>query len=72
MNGHDWDDIYSTINKAKELKGKPVMIIAHTLKAKDCSILENKPESHNIKSNNDETRDKYLNALKCTDYTLPY
>lgn len=72
MDGHDWDDIYSTIKKAKDVKGKPVMIIAHTIKAKDCSAVENKPESHNIKVDNEETHRKYLDALKLHDYSLPY
>ncbi|MCX7705726.1 MAG: transketolase, partial [bacterium] len=33
MNGHNWDEIYKTINNAIEIKGKPKMIIAHTVKA---------------------------------------
>lgn len=72
MDGHDWDDIYSTINKAKEIKGKPVMILAHTIKGKDCSVVENKPESHNIKVDDEATHQKYLTAMKCNDYSLPY
>jgi len=72
MDGHDWDDIYATINKAKQLNGKPVMILAHTIKAKDCSLVENKPESHNIKVDDAEAHRKFLDALKCKDYCLPY
>ena len=72
MDGHDWDDIYNTINKAKEVKGKPTMIIAHTVKAKDCSIMENRPESHNIKVTCEADREKYMSALKLSDYQLPY
>lgn len=72
MDGHDWDDIYTTINKAKEIKGKPVMIIAHTIKAKDCSIIENTPGSHNIKVDDEAAHQKYLGALRLQDYSLPY
>lgn len=72
MDGHDWDDIYATINKAKEIKGKPVMIIAHTIKAKDCSAVENTPGSHNIKVDDEATHQMYLASLKCHDYCLPY
>lgn len=72
MDGHDWDNIYETIHKAKETKGKPVMIIAHTIKAKDCSAVENTPASHNIKVDNEEAHRKYLASLKCNDYCLPY
>jgi transketolase len=72
MDGHDWDDIYATINKAKTITGKPVMIIAHTIKAKDCSVVENKPESHNIKVDDEAAHQKYLSALRLNDYSLPY
>jgi len=72
MDGHDWDDIYTTINKAKEIKGKPVMIIAHTIKAKDCSAVENTPGSHNIKVDDEAAHQKYLSALRLNDYALPY
>lgn len=72
MNGHDWDDIHATLCKAREIMGKPVMIIAHTIKARDCAIVENKPESHNIKVDNADVHAKYLAALKQGGYTLPY
>jgi len=72
MKGHDWGNIYDTINKAKEVQGKPVMIIAHTLKAKDCSIMENRPESHNVKVSGPADREKYMGSLRLTDYVLPY
>lgn len=72
MDGHDWDDIYTTINKAKEIKGKPVMIIAHTIKAKDCSAVENTPGSHNIKVDDEAAHQKYLASLRLNDYCLPY
>ncbi len=72
MDGHDWDDIYDTLNKAKRAQGKPVMIIAHTIKAKDCSVIENKPESHNIKVDDEAACRKFMDALRLKDYTLPY
>lgn len=72
MDGHDWDDIDATLCKAREIKGKPVMIIAHTIKARDCAAVENKPESHNIKVDNAEVHAKYMAALKRTGYSLPY
>ena len=72
MDGHDWDDIHATLTKAKQLAGKPVMVIAHTIKARDCSAVENKPESHNIKVDDAEAYAKYMGALKRTDYRLPY
>jgi transketolase len=71
MNGHDWDDINTTINKAIAVKGKPVMIIAHTIKGKGCSIIENTVDSHNIKVPDQAAYDKFLNALNVT-VKLPY
>ena len=72
MDGHDWDDIYATVNRAKQVTGKPVMIIAHTIKAKGNTAVENTPGSHNIKVDDQEAYDKYMAALTCKDYALPY
>lgn len=69
--GHDWDAIYNTINAAIAVRGKPAMIIAHTIKAKGCCLVENKPESHNIKVPDQAAYDKFLNAMN-TKATLPY
>lgn len=72
MDGHDWDSCYHTLTDACEPRDRPVMVIAHTIKAKDCAIVENKPESHNIKINSEEDYQKYMKALKRQGYTLPY
>jgi hypothetical protein len=47
------------------------MVIAHTIKAKGCSVVENKPESHNIKVPDRATYDRFMNALQ-TKAVLPY
>lgn len=72
MDGHDWDDIYQTINRAKAVTGKPTMIIAHTVKARDCCVVENMPDSHNIKVPDQETYDKFMRALRVQECELPY
>jgi transketolase len=72
VDGHDWDDIYDTLNKAKAVKGKPAMVIAHTVKGKGCCVIENQAGSHNIKVPDQEAYDKYLAALGETNITLPY
>jgi len=71
MDGHNWDDIYSTIDKAILVKGKPSMIIAHTIKGKGNAEVENKVASHNIKINNQEDYEKYMKGLGYT-MQLPY
>ena len=72
MDGHDWDDIYRTVNEAIAVKGKPSMIVAHTIKAKGNLAVENRPESHNIKVPDEAARRKYMDALEVKDITLPY
>ena len=74
MDGHDWDDIYTTLDKARAVKEQPAMVIAHTIKAKGCCLVENKPESHNIKVPDKETYDKYMATLADDDVPieLPY
>ncbi len=71
MDGHDWDAIYTTLQAARAVRGKPVMVIAHTIKAKGCCVVENKPESHNIKVPDQAAYDKFMNAMT-TKTALPY
>lgn len=71
MDGHAWDDIYETIQKAIAVTGKPAMIIAHTVKAKGNALFENTPGSHNIKVSDQETYQKVMDALGYT-MELPY
>ncbi|GHT11844.1 transketolase [Planctomycetales bacterium] len=73
MFGHDWNDIDLMINRARALaNGKPTMIIAHTIKAKDCPIVENQAGSHNIKIPDSKTHNQYLESLKGGQFELPY
>lgn len=72
MDGHDWDDIHDTVKAAREFEGGPVMIIAHTTKARGCAVVQDRPESHNIKVGDAEDFEKYMCALDCQDYELPY
>ncbi len=71
MNGHDWDSIHDTLNAAIAVRGKPAMVIAQTTKGKGCNLVENKPESHNIRVPDQATYDSYLNSLP-VKATLPY
>ena len=41
MNGHDMAEILATIEAAKASRGAPVAIIAHTVKGKGVSFMEN-------------------------------
>ncbi|MCK5345703.1 MAG: transketolase, partial [Candidatus Heimdallarchaeota archaeon] len=46
MDGHDYVDIIKTLEKTKQLKDKPIAIIAHTVKGKGVSFMEDKAEWH--------------------------
>ncbi len=46
IDGHDMEQILSAIEKAKGVKGMPVMIIANTVKGKGVSFMENVPKWH--------------------------
>lgn len=70
--GHDWDDIYETINRAVAVRGRPAMVIAHTIKSKGHRATENRPESHNIKVPDEAAYKECMAALDVTDVELPY
>ena len=46
INGHDFTQIFSAIDKAKNTTGKPSMILLRTVKGKGVSLFENAPEWH--------------------------
>lgn len=50
INGHSFDEIEAALNKVSD---KPKMIIAHTIKGKGISFMENKLEWHYRSPNND-------------------
>ncbi|EMT37932.1 Transketolase, N-terminal subunit, partial [Thermoanaerobacter thermohydrosulfuricus WC1] len=46
IDGHDFDQIDKAIEEAKATKGKPTLIIAHTIKGKGVSFMENQVGWH--------------------------
>jgi len=48
VDGHDFDQIINALDKAETVKGKPTMIVAHTIKGKGVSFIENRAEWHGI------------------------
>ena len=60
--GHDMKAILKTFEKAKKIKGKPVAIIARTIKGKGVSFMENLADWHG-RAPNDEELDKALKEL---------
>ncbi len=46
IDGHDMNQIINALNKAKNVKGKPTVIIAKTIKGKGVSFMENVADWH--------------------------
>jgi len=59
IDGHDMEQICDALDKADEVKEKPVMIIANTVKGKCISFAENNPACHNYAM----TEEQYYKAL---------
>lgn len=56
VDGHDIGQIINAIQRAKNHKGGPSIIIAHTTKGKGVSFMENDPDWHGKAPNDDEYR----------------
>jgi len=46
VNGHELSQLISAFDEAKRVKGKPTVIIAHTIKGKGVSFMENNVDFH--------------------------
>lgn len=62
IDGHDYGQIIDALAKAKEIKGKPVMVVAKTVKGKGVSFMENGVEWHGSAPSEDQ-RDAALAEL---------
>ncbi len=47
-NGHDFDELKKAFEETQAVKGKPQVVIAHTVKGKGVSFIENKVNWHGI------------------------
>ncbi len=54
MDGHDMQDIVNTFNKAKEVKGKPSVIIANTKMGRGVSFMEDDFRWHGVPPNEEQ------------------
>ena len=54
LDGNDFDQIKAAFDEAKATKGMPTAIIAHTLKGKDVSFMENSVDWHGKAPNDEE------------------
>jgi transketolase len=56
VNGHNFNELLAAFDKAKVIKGQPTAIIAHTIKGKGVSFMENNPEFHGRAPNAEELK----------------
>jgi transketolase len=54
VEGHDLTQLIQAFEKAKLVKGQPTVIIAHTIKGKGVSFMENNPDFHGKAPNAEE------------------
>ena len=59
IDGHNFDEIKSAVDKAKSIKGMPTVIIANTIKGKGVSYMENQAGWHG----NAPSDEQYLAAI---------
>ena len=64
IDGHNIEQIKETIEKAKQVKGKPHMIVLNTLKGKGVSFIENVPDKNHSMPISKEDLEKALEELK--------
>jgi transketolase len=54
INGHSMSEVIKALQKAKMVKGKPCCIVAHTVKGKGVSFMENERDWHGKPPNDEE------------------
>jgi transketolase len=62
INGHDFKEILGAFDQAREIRGKPTVIIAHTIKGKGVSFMEGAVGFHG-KAPNKEQYDQAMKEL---------
>jgi len=55
IDGHDMNQVLQALKEAREIKGKPTVIIAHTVKGKGVSFMEGNVDFHGKAPNAQET-----------------
>ena len=56
VDGHNFSDLFNVFKSISMLKNKPTVIIAHTFKGKGLSFLENNPNCHYYRLNEEELK----------------
>lgn len=64
--GHNVEEIIRAINAAKEVSGKPHMIVLNTIKGKDCSFAQDVLYNHHMKF----SEEQYAEAIAALDQKI--
>jgi transketolase len=56
LNGHDLSAVQAAFKEAEATKGKPTCLVAHTIKGKGVSFMENNPKFHGMAPTADEVK----------------
>ena len=63
IDGHLFEEIIPALEKTKSIKNKPIVIIAHTIKGKGISFMEDQVKWHGVAPNTEEL-EKALKELE--------
>ena len=69
--GHNIEMLLDSLEKARQTKGQPSIIIARTVKGKGVPFMENKAEWHG-KAPSDEEYEKAMKALKLEEEKIEH
>jgi transketolase len=56
IDGHNMEEVVSALETAKTIKGKPTIIVAHTVKGKGVSFMENVAAWHGQAPSDEQTQ----------------
>jgi transketolase len=62
IDGHSFTEIFSALDEAAMIKGQPTIIIAHTIKGKGISFMENEAQFHG-RALTDEEMERAMDEL---------
>jgi transketolase len=60
VDGHSIPELHAAFEQAASIKGKPTVIVAHTIKGKGVSFMENNPKFHGTAPTEDEMKEALL------------
>ena len=67
IDGHAFKDIANALDRARKIKGMPTIILAHTIKEKGISFMENNPKWHGSLCPCDKEKEKATEEQACTE-----